>query len=563
MFTICPKRESLLKHEGHALIEGGPGSGKTTIALLKAMQLIDEDKLLRNQKIIFLSFARASVLRIEEQAKDLIKSEHRKNIEINTYHGFAWSIIQTYGYLVCKHKNFKLLTPPNVAIALSNVPENKKTDFLNSLFVEEGMVAFEVFAKTVREILSASSSICEIISTRYPYIIVDEFQDTDDNEWEIIKLLGRNSNIIALADIEQRIYDFRGASITRVPEYKKYFNGLEIDFGKENNRSGETDIAQFGDDILTGANKGKLYNFVKIKMYPYVQDPKVYLLAETIAAIKRQKKAQKNNWSIAILVHSKAMTLVISEYLEKNKIPHDVLIDSEGPHLSASTIAVLLQPDSDEKSSLQKLILNLINHIRGRKSKLSQKDTEIISVLQKIVSGDKITGKNREILKNELVDIVKKRLEMNLSGDPAIDWIAVRNLFQQSTHEVLTNVYSDAKFLKLLRRGAVLREQLSNNWRENGSYTNATQIINDALIQEHFSISGQPFKGVYLMNIHKCKGKEFDEVIIWEEIYKQIIPKDSTDKRVNEARLLFRVAATRSRLLTTIFTPNFSPCPIL
>jgi len=49
------------------------------------------------------------------------------------------------------------------------------------------------------------------MSISYPYIIVDEFQDTDQHEWKLVKLLGEKSNIIALADLEQRIYEFRGA----------------------------------------------------------------------------------------------------------------------------------------------------------------------------------------------------------------------------------------------------------------------------------------------------------------------------------------------------------------
>ena len=49
----------------------------------------------------------------------------------------------------------------------------------------------------------------------YPVIILDEFQDTSADEWQLIQLLGTNSELIALADPEQRIYDFRGAAQNR------------------------------------------------------------------------------------------------------------------------------------------------------------------------------------------------------------------------------------------------------------------------------------------------------------------------------------------------------------
>ena len=84
-------RKDILKSVSPLLIMGGPGSGKTTIALFKAKQLIEETGTLKkNQKVLFLSFARATISRVEEQAGDLIPEDTKQQIEINTYHGFIW-----------------------------------------------------------------------------------------------------------------------------------------------------------------------------------------------------------------------------------------------------------------------------------------------------------------------------------------------------------------------------------------------------------------------------------------------------------------------------------------
>jgi len=82
------------------LILGGPGSGKTTIALVKAATELAARSLLPGQKILFLSFARATIARVMEQAKVRIPREYQRELEINTYHGFAWSFIQTFGHLL-------------------------------------------------------------------------------------------------------------------------------------------------------------------------------------------------------------------------------------------------------------------------------------------------------------------------------------------------------------------------------------------------------------------------------------------------------------------------------
>jgi DNA helicase-2/ATP-dependent DNA helicase PcrA len=96
---ICAKRKTLLETAGHLLILGGPGSGKTTIALVKAATELSARTLAPSQKILFLSFARATIARVMEQAKLRIPREIQHLLEINTYHGFAWNFIRTFGYL--------------------------------------------------------------------------------------------------------------------------------------------------------------------------------------------------------------------------------------------------------------------------------------------------------------------------------------------------------------------------------------------------------------------------------------------------------------------------------
>jgi DNA helicase-2/ATP-dependent DNA helicase PcrA len=65
------------------------------------------------------------------------------------------------------------------------------------------------------------------------------------------------------------------------------------------------------------------------------------------------------------------------------------------------------------------------------------------------------------------------------------------------------------------------------------------------------------------MNMHKSKGKEFDEVIIWEELYKQIVTYNATESRLQQDRLILRVAITRAKAFVSILTPERSPCILL
>lgn len=559
---ICEKRESVLDYQGHILVEGGPGAGKTTLALLKAHSIFQRGQLNKNQKVLFLSFARATISRIEEQAKHLIKNSEKTELQVNTYHGFAWSIIQSHGYLLNRHRQFKLITPPNFAADIAGFgTRNEIEAYKYKLWNDDGIICFDLFAELVCEILERSEKIQKIISDTYPFIIVDEFQDTDANEWKIIKLLGRNSKIMALADLNQRIFEFRGASVKRIPEFISHFEGLRIDLGKENNRSNGLDIIQFGDDLLTGKNKGKIYKNVQVTKYKYYKsDLKLPLFIKIQDAFKRKKVDDINDWSLAILVKRKIDTLKISSYLNSKKIFHEVIIDPEGPSLAASVIAKVMEPTTDW--DITTLIHNIIQHLKGRKStKISQVDLKSINFLESYEDGNRIIGSKRKLLIEDIEKIISNRDKIIFTGSPDKDWILVRNLFQNSNHEILRCIYEDAIYLRLLNKGAILLEKLTENWRTTQSYQMASDLVEEALTQEHFAMTNRKYSGIFVMNLHKSKGKEFDEVIIWEELYNPIINPDP--KRIEQDKLVLRVAVTRARKLTSILTPIGQPCILL
>jgi DNA helicase-2/ATP-dependent DNA helicase PcrA len=83
----------------------------------------------------------------------------------------------------------------------------------------------------------------------------------------------------------------------------------------------------------------------------------------------------------------------------------------------------------------------------------------------------------------------------------------------------LTDIFEDSKYLRRLNKGALLGERLAEIWRQNQNYTNAKEAIKDALLEEHFSMSNRSYHGIFFMTLRKSKGKEFDEVIIWEDKY--------------------------------------------
>lgn len=565
-------KQRFVESDEHALAMGGPGCGKTFVALCKAQHEIELRHLKQAQRILFLSFARATVARVAEQARTLVSTPLRSCIEINTYHGFAWALIRSHGYLLTQRK-LTLLPPPAAASHLADVTADSRTGEMLRLRDQEGLLHFDLFATTAAELLSRSRALTQIVCGAYPIIILDEFQDTNADEWRLIQSLGQHSRLIALADPEQRIYEFRGADPARIGEFINSYAPAQFDFSGENHRSNGTDIVTFGNDLLTGANKSKRYADVAVLSYRFYRDRSQHFAvkAALLQAMSRCIDTNAGNWSIAVLVPSKRFMLTVSDYLSAQAdgfpaLSHDVALDTEGPAIAAVLIAGLLDPDVDVARTAATLIRELCAHVRGRRGTTppTKNDLKLTDALSSYLATGTVRGSTRLALIADCRRIADARLRMTLTGDPEADWLAVRELLADSGVDQIQQVAEDAKYLRLLHKGALLRSRLGELWRGNRGYPGAAEAVHDALLQEHFSASTRAWKGVNLMTIHKSKGKEFDEVLIYEGAYQgRIVRANASAREVAQARLSLRVAVTRAMKRTTLLTPQSDPCTFL
>jgi DNA helicase-2/ATP-dependent DNA helicase PcrA len=603
MVDLTQAQKDVLEAGGHQLVTGGPGSGKTTVSILKAAKIARES-LGPGQRILFLSFARATVSRVFEAIDEerSITREEKQRIEVDTYHSFFWRILKTHGYLVGFPRRMTILTPPNEAIALSAVRSGYKAPSKLSeeekaekraredaermrLATDEGKVCFDLFAERVAILLHGSSKVRSLVSTMYPYIILDEFQDTSADQWRVVQALGMNSTLIALADPEQRIFEFIGADPERLNHFTAAFAPSVYDLAGDNHRSKGTDIALFGNDILSGQFRQSDYQGIGYE--PFESNPNqayASLVSQVLQARKRLIDGGRRDWSLAILVPTKRMTRFVSDVLREPfgnvpPIAHSAAVDMEGPILAAEIIAFLLE-QRGHAACFDEFVELLCSYFHGRGGAAPTKGDldeaarfrTALAKWNECLAGGKPTPGNSVLKSTFAVHQAVAALE--LTGDPDADWVAVRAILDAGACTRLGNVGKEVRNVRLLERGTQLRQGLAQDWRDFGGYRNALAITRQSFLQEHFATAHKPESGIVVMNMHKAKGKQFDEVIIFEGWPKRvrreivanpdrIVSGNVLDGAMTQARQNFRVSVTRAKMRTTIMTPRDDVCVLL
>lgn len=573
-FKICLERQKILDAKGHILVTGGPGSGKTTIALKKALIKIEQG-LHPGQSILFLSFSRAAVARILESAEKWVPKAILSLISVQTFHSFFWQILKTNGYLLGTPRKLQIFLPHDEK-ALSKGMKIENPGWpawekqREQLFFKDGCVAFDLFAPKTLEILDRCKSIATLLGNKYPLIIVDEAQDTDDHQWGCVKKFANCSQLLFLADLEQQIYDFRpGVSTERVMDILSDISPLRVDLGSQNNRSPGVEILKFGNDLLLDRPSKEGYKgLTRTTFSPNAQKRDMAIrgaVGRLINEIKKETGTPPHN--IAFLTSWGKGVTIISNALrgngEKKTIPHRVIFDEAIALLSSRVVAFLMEPkQKSNKSSDLATILDLLIEIENAKGNV----TALKNAKQWQGYSEKIKRKEkyRAVKLTKAIINIFETLDGNfMQGNPKKDWLSVRRLLWDSNVKALQAVNSSVQYLMAFNRGKRISQGLAEAWKENTQYLKCREIIEKALTEEQLLSDDNESRGIHVMTLHKSKGKEFDGVIIFDE--SRISPLLYGDKEppYYKSRKLFRVGITRAKTHVLLLTDRFTPTPLL
>ena len=548
-----------LDADGPILVLGGPGSGKTTLALLKAQTLVSS--LLSGQTVVFLSFSRSAVRQVQIRCQDLLTSSERRRITVKTYHSFCMDVLKSHG---------RLLTGRAPRIAYPGAARLAKSAHLGDwdaeaerLAREEGLYCFEQFAPSSVELLRRAACVGKLLGQQYPVIILDEFQDTDDAQWELVKLLAEHSLLITLADPDQRIFDHVvKINPERLNQLRAFLNPEEFNLGAANHRSPDASILGFADAVMRNEALPETSD-VTLASY-WANGFKASAHAHILWVYASLYKKGIASPSVAVLCRANSLVADISAVLNEPHslngktypaLDHHVVWDAELTTAAAQVVASILEwPQHDLPTGVAATLDYIAKYYdmknAERSSTTAQQAAATFRTAANAVREDRAPRAQAAI---QLV--AAHRAGIGLRGSPEADWLTARQVIAGIPK--LSEVFNSARFVRLFRARDELGTALAKQWRDSGGYGRAAETVRRTLEARQLVSANTEPSGIVLMTMHKAKGKEFDGVVIIEGQHKATFFGDPREAEPHEAtRRLLRVAITRARHKVCILRPN-------
>lgn len=208
------------------LIVAGPGSGKTTV-LTKRLAYMISEKNVPAEKCLAITFTRKAAQEMRERLSKLLK-EKVAGLNIHTFHSLCFSILKENYETLGLAEDFRVISKEEKSLYKEDeLPEN--------------LLEFDELITLTLKLFREKTDILNIYKNRFKYVSVDEYQDIDEHQYELIKLLvPSDGNILAIGDPNQAIYGFRGGSARFFNHFTTDYPNAEIINLKNNYRSTNT-----------------------------------------------------------------------------------------------------------------------------------------------------------------------------------------------------------------------------------------------------------------------------------------------------------------------------------
>lgn len=608
------QKEVVQSTKGPVLLLAVPGSGKTTVLVTRLGYMI----YCRNippESILTVTYTVAATKDMSERFAVRFGEDMAKRLEFRTINGICAMIIQYYGRRIGKTpfelvKDEKATTGMLIKICqdhgmgyptesdLKNV-RTLITYIKNMMLNEEELQKLEEesdiriagiyreYCRQMREqklmdyddqmlyaynILRKDPGVLAYFQNRYPYICVDEAQDTSKIQHAIIALLAAGTgNLFMVGDEDQSIYGFRAAYPEALLSFEKKHSGAKVLLMEENFRS-NAKIVEAADKFIqkntlrhekhmraareAGADIREISLKSRKAQYVYLMKAAQECttgMAGMSGSEEHRGRADASVTETAVLYRDNECAIPLIDLLERKNIPYrmrnaDLSFFTHRTVLDVQNIIRFAMDPKDTELFMQiyyrlKLFFNKKDALRY--AQISQeKDMEVLDAALKYGNLEKYQEDNIRNLKRQMVRI------LNMPGDEAVNQILTYMGYQDYLKKMGMNA-NKLETVKLIGSRVESPEKLLERLEELRT-----------IIQEKVSDKDCPF---ILSTMHASKGLEYDTVYLLDVMDGILPEKVLANPRTaskeeletyEEERRLFYVGVTRAKNQLNVFTTN-------
>lgn len=572
--------------KGPLLVLAGAGSGKTKVLTTRIAYLIEEVGV-SPSSILAITFTNKAAKEMKERVVHIL-GPIGYQIQISTFHSFGLLVLRDNYDKLGYDKNFTILDSDDTLTVIKKIIKDMDLDskdynprairskisgaknmllepneyekFATTEFEKVVVRVYEKYKQKLRNNNSLDfddllmlpitffrlyPEVLQKYQERFSYILIDEYQDTNEAQYLLAKMISaKYKNICVVGDENQSIYSFRGSNYQNILNFEKDYENAEVVLLEKNYRSTQTILnaansvishnTQRKDKSLwTDNGKGNKIHYHRLTSE---KEESFHIVSEIQKLIQNGVKKEE----IAILYRTNAQSRILEEAMLKNNIPYKVIgsfyFYNRKEIKDLIAYLKLLYNPKDDVNLMR--IINVPKRGIGLKSiaKLSDKAiSQNISMYEAIEAGKEMDFK-------KVIEEIQKEKE-NLSLTELIDLILEKTgmraeLLSEKTIEAEVRLENLEEF-----------KSITKTFEENNGIISLEAFLEEISLVADVEEYKNNTDVVTLMTVHSAKGLEFDYVFL-AGLEEGIFPHNNSLtslEEVEEERRLCYVAITRAK----------------
>jgi DNA helicase II / ATP-dependent DNA helicase PcrA len=590
-----PQREAVLTTEGAVLVLAGAGTGKTAALTARLAHLLYTRKAWPSE-LLAVTFTNKAAREMKERVGRIVGEAVEGMPWLGTFHSVGAKMLRRHAELVGLKSNFTILDTDDQLrlmkqlILAADIDEKRWPARMLGSYIDrwknkgwtpdqvdageaegyangKGAKLYALYQARLRDlnacdfgdlllhmlvILKTHRDVLDHYQQRFRYILVDEYQDTNQAQYLWLRLLAQErKNICCVGDDDQSIYSWRGAEVSNILRFEKDFPGAKIIRLEQNYRSTPHILAaasgliaqnagRLGKTLWTEAGEGDKVRVIGIWDGP----EEARRVGDELETIQHRGGRLDD---AAILVRAQFQTREFEDRFIAIGLPYRIVggfrfYERAEIRDSLAYLRVIAQPADDLAFER---IVNVPKRGLGDKAvaKLHQlaraEGIPLSFAAARILDTDELTGQARRSLGNLVGDFARWRVKLDELPHPEL----ARLVLDESGYTAMLQADRSAEAAGRLENLAELARAMEE-YETLGAFLEHVSLVMD-------NDADRAADKVTIMTIHAAKGLEFDTVFLagWEEgvFPSQRALDEGGNASLEEERRLAYVAITRAR----------------